>query len=86
MYDMACHVGKLRGSEKEKVDAQVKELHQHIPDMEHIIDQVQTECAVELGSPKKKVKDSTESMKKEYEDAIAAVVQLYKEIKSRWSR
>ena len=76
MYDMVRKVDKLRGSEKEKVAVQVNELHQHITDMEHIIEQLQTECPVEFGPQKKQVEDSTESMKKKYEDAMAAVFQF----------
>jgi hypothetical protein len=41
--------------------------------MEHIIEQLQTKCPVEFGPQKKQVEDSTESMKKQYEDAMAAV-------------
>ena len=76
MYDMVRKVDKLRGSEKDKVASQIEELHQHISDMEHIIEQLQTECPVEFGPQKKQVEDSTESMKKKYEDAMAAVFQF----------
>jgi hypothetical protein len=41
--------------------------------MEHIIEQLQTKCPVEFGPQKKQVEDSTESMKKQYEDAMAGV-------------
>ena len=76
MYDMVRKVDKLRGSDKDRVASQVEELHQHISDMEHIIEQLQTECPVEFGPQKKQVEDSTESMKKKYEDAMAAVFQF----------
>ena len=76
MYDMVRKVDKLRGSEQDRVASQVEELHQHISDMEHIIEQLQTECPVEFGPQKKQVVDSTESMKKKYEDAMAAVFQF----------
>jgi hypothetical protein len=76
MYDMVRKVDKLRSSEKDKVASQIEELHQHISDMEHIIEQLQTECPVEFGPQKKQVEDSSESMKKKYEDAMAAVFQF----------
>jgi len=76
MYDMVRKVDKLRGSEKESVAAQVEELHKHISDMEHIIEQLQTECPVEFGPQKNQIDESTESMKKKYEDAMAAVFQF----------
>ena len=76
MYDMVRKVDKLRGSEKESVAAQVEELHKHISDMEHIIEQLQTECPVEFGPQKNQIEESTEGMKKKYEDAMAAVLQF----------
>ena len=76
MYDMVRKVDKLRGSEKEKISSQVDALHQHISDMEHIIEQLQTECPVEFGPQKSKLEESTEGMKKKYEDAMAAVFQF----------
>jgi len=76
MYDMVRKVDKLRGSEKESVASQVDELHQHISEMERIIGQLQTECPVEFGPQKKQIEESTEGMKKKYEDAMAAVFQF----------
>ena len=76
MYDMVRKVDKLRGSEKEKIASQVKELHKHISDMERIIDQLQTECPVEFGPQKKQFEESTEGMKKKYDDAMSAVLQF----------
>lgn len=76
MYDMVRKVDKLRGSEKEKIASQVQELHEHISEMERIIDQLQTECPVEFGPQKKQIEESTEGMKKKYEDAMSAVLQF----------
>ena len=76
MYDMVRKVDKLRGSEKQKITSQVDELHQHISDMERIIEQLQTECPVEFGPQKKQLEESSEGMKKKYEDAMAAVLQF----------
>jgi len=76
MYDMVRKVDKFRGSEKERVASQVEDLHKHISEMEHIIEQLQTECPVEFGPQKKQIEDSTEGMKKKYEDAMAAVFQF----------
>ncbi len=76
MYDMVRKVDKLRSSEKEKVATQVEELHKHISDMEHIIEQLQTECPVEFGPQKKKIEESAEGIKKKYEDAMSAVLQF----------
>ena len=76
MYDMVRKVDKLRGSEKEKVTSQVEALHKHISDMERIIEQLQTECPVDFGPQKKQIEESTEGMKKKYDDAMSAVLQF----------
>ena len=76
MYDMVRKVEKLRSSDKEKVAAQVEQLHKHIEDMEHLIDQLQTECPVEFGSEKKQIDETTAGMKKKYEEAMSAVLQF----------
>ena len=76
MYDMVRKVDKLRSSEKEQVASKVEELHNHISEMERIIEQLQTECPVEFGPQKKQIEESTDGMKKKYEDAMAAVLQF----------
>ena len=76
MYDMVRKVDKLRSSEKEQVASKVEELHNHISEMERIIEQLQTECPIEFGPQKKQIEESTDGMKKKYEDAMAAVFQF----------
>jgi hypothetical protein len=76
MYDMVRKVDKLRGSEKEKVASRVEELHQHISEMERLIENLQTECPVDFGPQKKQLEQTGEGMKKKYEDAMAAVFQF----------
>ena len=76
MYDMVRKVDKLRSSEKEKIASKVEELHKHISDMEHIVEQLQTECPVEFGPQKSQIEETAEGMKKRYEDAMSAVFQF----------
>jgi DNA anti-recombination protein RmuC len=76
MYDMVRKVDKLRNSKKEQIASKVEEQHNHISEMERIIEQLQTECPVEFGSQKKQIEESTDGMKKKYEDAMAAVFQF----------
>ena len=76
MYDMVRKVDKLRGSEKEKVASRVEELHQHISEMERLIESLQTECPVDFGPQKKQLEQTGEGMKKKYEDAMSAVFQF----------
>ena len=76
MYDMVRKVDKLRSSEKEKVVSRVEELHKHISEMEHLIEQLQTECPVEFGPQKQQLEKTGEGLKKKYEDAMSAVFQF----------
>jgi hypothetical protein len=76
MYDMVRKVDKLRSSDKEKVLARVEELHKSIADMEHLIEQLQTECPLEFGSEKRQIEETSSDMKKRYEDAMSAVLQF----------
>ena len=76
MYDMVRKVDKLRGTEKEKLSSRVEELHQHISEMERLIEQLQTECPVDFGPQKEQLEQTGEGMKKKYEDAMSAVFQF----------
>ena len=76
MYDMVRKVDKLRSSEKEKVAAKIEELHNHISDMQHLIEQLQSECPVDFGPQKKQLEETGEGLKKKYEDAMSAVFQF----------
>ena len=76
MYDMVRKVDKLRRSEKEKVASKVEELHNHISEMERLIDQLQSECPIDFGPQKKKLEETGEGLKKKYEDAMSAVFQF----------
>ena len=76
MYNMIRKVDKLRGADKEKLAAQVEDLHNHIQDIEKIVNTLQTECPADFGPQKKEIDASQGEMKKKYEDAMAAVLQF----------
>ena len=76
MYDMVRKVDKLRNTEKEKVASRVEELHNHIAEMEQLIEQLQTECPVDFGPQKKQLEETGEGLKKKYDDAMSAVFQF----------
>jgi hypothetical protein len=76
MYNMIRKVDKLRGADKEKLAAQVEDLHKHIEDIERIVNMLQTECPADFGPQKKEIDASQSDMKKKYEDAMAAVLQF----------
>jgi len=76
MYDMIRKVDKLRRSDKEKIISRVEELHKNIAEMERLIEQLQSECPIEFGSEKKQIEETTTDMKKQYEDAMSAVLQF----------
>ncbi len=74
MYDMVRKVDKLKSADKEKLRSRIEDLHSHIADMEHLIEQLQTECPAEFGPQKKQVAERTEDLRKKYEDAMSAVL------------
>ena len=76
MYDMIRKVDKLRSSDKEKILARVEDLHHNIADMQHLIEQLQTECPIEFGSEKKQIDETAAGMKQKYENAMSAVLQF----------
>ncbi len=76
MYNMVRKVDKLRGADKDKLAAQVENLHTHIEDIERIVNTLQTECPADFSPQKKEIDASQDEMKKKYEDAMAAVLQF----------
>ena len=56
--------------------SRVEELHKHISEMEHLIEQLQTECPVDFGPQKEQMEKTGEGLKKKYEDAMSAVLQF----------
>lgn len=76
MYDMVRKVERLRSADKEKIVAQVEQLHQHIEDMERLIENLQTECPLEFDAEKKQIDQTTAGMKQKYEEAMSAVLQF----------
>ena len=61
---------------QEKIASKVDELHKAIEAMEGILNQLQTECPVEFGPQKDELEKTAAGMKKEYDDAMAAVLQF----------
>jgi len=76
MYDMIRKVDRLRRSDKEKILSRVEELHNNISDMERILEQLQTECPLEFGAEKDQIEGTTAGMKKQYEEAMSAILQF----------
>lgn len=76
MYNMVRKVGKLRGADKDKLAAQIEDLHKNIEDIERIINTLQTECPADFSPQKQEIDASQDEMKKKYDDAMAAVLQF----------
>jgi len=76
MYDMVRRVDKLRGADKDKISAQVENLHKHIEDIERIVNTLQNECPADFSPQQKEIEATQSEMKKKYEDAMAAVLQF----------
>jgi hypothetical protein len=73
---MIRKVDKLRISEKEKIVARVDDLHKNIEDMEHLINQLQTECPIKFRPQKQEIEEKLAGVNKQYEDAMSAVWQF----------
>jgi len=76
MYDMVRKVDKLRSADKDRVSAQVVDLHKHIEDIERIVSTLQNECPADFSPQKKEIESTQSEMKQKYEDAMAAVLQF----------
>lgn len=76
MYDMVRKVDKLRGTDKQSIQASIEALHQHISDMERIIDQLRTECPLKYGPQKKEIDAASANLSSKYKDAMAAILQF----------
>jgi predicted RNase H-like nuclease len=76
MYDMVRKVDKLKSADKNKISAEVEDLHKHIEDIERIVNTLQTECPADFSPQKKEIEASQSEMKQKYEDAMAAVLQF----------
>ncbi len=76
MYNMVRKVDKLRSADKNKISAQVEDLHKHIEDIERIVNTLQNECPADFSPQKKEIETTQSEMKKKYEDAMAAVLQF----------
>lgn len=76
MYDMVRKVDQLRSADKDKVSAQVGDLHKHIEDIQRIVSTLQNECPADFSPQKKEIEATQFEMKQKYEDAMAAVLQF----------
>lgn len=76
MYDMVRKIDRLRGIDKDSMQAKVEELHKNVGNMERIIDQLRTECPLEYGGQEKEIDAASSNLKSKYNDAIAAILQF----------
>ncbi|MGD2270161.1 MAG: hypothetical protein PVI06_07155 [Desulfobacterales bacterium] len=76
MYDMVRKIDRLRGSDKDSMQAKVEELHENVSDMQQIIDQLRTECPLEYGDQRKEIDSASSNLKSKYDDAMAAILQF----------
>ena len=76
MYDMVRKVNKLQTAEQDKITSSVKALHSQIEDMERIIDGIRTECPIDFSPQKKEADKTSEEMKTQYDEAMAAILKF----------
>jgi hypothetical protein len=76
MYDIVRKVDKLRRADQASVSSNIETLHNHIGDIERIIDQLRTECPLEYGPQKGEIDKTSADIKSKYKDAMAAILEF----------
>lgn len=76
MYDMVRKVDKLQSADQGKVSSDVQALHNQIEEMERIIDGLRTECPLDFSPQKKEADETSEKMRKRYDEAMSAILRF----------
>ncbi|UCD88212.1 MAG: hypothetical protein JSV01_10880 [Desulfobacterales bacterium] len=73
MYDVVRRVDKLGTAEKEKVLANVEDLHMLVAEMEDRVDKLTKECPTEWSPIKKEIDNAHVDMRSKYENTMAYI-------------
>ena len=73
MYDVTRKLDQLGSAEKEKVLANVEDLHMLVADMEVRVDKLNRECPTEWSPIKTEIDNAHVDMRSKYEDAMAQI-------------
>jgi hypothetical protein len=70
LYDLTRRVDKLGTAEKEKVLANVEDLHMLVTEMSDRVEQLRNECPTEWTPQKKEIDESSVDMRGKYEETM----------------
>lgn len=73
LYDLTRKVDSLGTAEKEKVLANVEDLHILLTEMSDRVEQLKNECPSDWGSEKKKIEDAHVDMRSKFESTMDAI-------------
>jgi hypothetical protein len=73
MYDVVRRVDKLGTAEKEKVLANVEDLHMLVAEMEDRVNKLTKECPTEWSPIKKEIDNAHVDMRSKYENTMAYI-------------
>jgi hypothetical protein len=73
MYDVVRRVDKLGTAEKEKVLANVEDLHMLVAEMEDRVDKLTKECPTEWSPIKNEIDNAHVDMRSKYENTMAYI-------------
>ena len=73
LYDLMRKVDKLGTAEKEKILANVEDLHMFVTEMSDRIDQLRNECPTEWSPEKRELEGKIEDLGYKYEEAEKAL-------------
>jgi hypothetical protein len=70
LYDLTRRVDKLGSAEKEKMLANVEDLHMLVTEMTDRVEQLRNECPTEWSPQKKEIDDASVDMRGKYEQTM----------------
>ncbi|UCF92078.1 MAG: hypothetical protein JSW39_28070 [Desulfobacterales bacterium] len=70
LYDLSRKVDKLGSAEKEKILANVEDLHMFVTEMSDRIEQLRNECPTEWSPQKKDIDEAHVDMRGKYEETL----------------
>jgi hypothetical protein len=73
LYDMLRKVEKLSSAEREKMLANIEDLHMIVTEMEDRVGQLRNECPTEWSPQKKELDDAHVNMRAKYEETLEAI-------------
>ncbi len=73
LYDLTRKVDRLPGASKEKVLANIEDLHIIVAELDQRLDTLRNECPTEWGPVKKEIDEAHINMRGKYEETMAFI-------------